>query len=39
MKRDLVLPLLTLAHFSVDGVCGAALAAYAVDEPYLAPIV
>ncbi len=39
MKRDLVLPLLTVAHFSVDGVCGAALAAYAVDEPYLAPIV
>ncbi len=39
MKRDLVLPLLTLAHFSVDGVCGAALAAYAVDEPYLEPIV
>lgn len=39
MRRDFVLPLLTVAHFCVDGVCGAALAAYAVDEPYLAPIV
>ena len=39
MKRDLVLPLLTLAHFCVDGVCGAALAAYAFNEPYLEPIV
>lgn len=39
MKRNFVLPLLTLAHFCVDGVCGAALSAYAVDEPYLAPIV
>ena len=39
MRRNLVLTLLTLAHFSVDGVCGAALAAYAVDELYLEPIV
>lgn len=39
MKRDLVLPLLTLAHFCVDGVCGAVLAAYALNEQYLAPIV
>ena len=39
MRRNLVLTLLTLAHFSVDGVCGAALAAYAVNEPYFAPIV
>ena len=30
---------LTLAHFSVDGVSGAALAAYAVSEPYYEPIV
>lgn len=30
---------LTLAHFCVDGVCGAALAAYAFNEPYLEPIV
>ena len=30
---------LTLAHFCVDGLCGAALAAYAVNEPYLEPIV
>ena len=34
-----LLAALTLAHFCVDGVCGAALAAYAVDEPYLDPIV
>ena len=33
------MPLLTLAHFCVDGVCGAALAAYAFGEPYLEPIV
>ncbi len=42
MKREFVpaiLPALTLAHFCVDGVCGAALAAYAFDEPYLEPIV
>ena len=25
MRRGFVLPLLTLAHFCVDGVCGAAL--------------
>ena len=30
---------LTLAHFSVDGISGAALAAYAVREPYYEPIV
>ncbi len=39
MRRGFVLPLLTLAHFCVDGVCGAALAAYAFGEPYLEPIV
>ncbi len=39
MKRGGALPSLTLAHFCVDGVCGAALAAYAFGEPYLAPIV
>ena len=42
MKREFVpaiLSALTLAHFCVDGVCGAALAAYAFNEPYLEPIV
>ena len=40
MKRGrALLAALTLAHFCVDGVCGAALAAYAVGEPYLEPIV
>ena len=39
MRQGFVLPLLTLAHFCVDGVCGAALAAYAFGEPYLEPIV
>ena len=39
MRRGFVLPLLTLAHFCVDGVCGAVLAAYAFSEPYLEPIV
>lgn len=42
MKREFALPFLpslTLGHFCVDGVCGAALAAYAVNEQYLAPIV
>ena len=42
MKREFVpaiLPVLALAHFCVDGVCGAALAAYAFGEPYLEPIV
>ena len=29
----------TLQHFTVDGICGAALAAYAVNEPYFEPIV
>ena len=38
-RRASVLFALTLAHFCVDGVCGAALAAYAFGEPYLAPIV
>ena len=37
--RASVLFALTLAHFCVDGVCGAALAAYAFGEPYLEPIV
>lgn len=31
--------LYTLQHFSVDGICGATLAAYAVNEPYLEPII
>ena len=30
---------LTLQHLAVDGVCGAVLAAYAVSEPYLEPII
>ena len=29
----------TLQHFTVDGICGAALAAYAVNEIYFEPIV
>ncbi|MBQ8698874.1 MAG: hypothetical protein IJ521_07740, partial [Schwartzia sp.] len=37
--RTDVLFALALAHFCVDGVCGAALAAYAFGEPYLEPIV
>ncbi len=39
MNRSMILAALTLAHFCVDGVCGAALAAYAVNEQYLEPIV
>lgn len=38
-RQTSVLTALTLAHFCVDGVCGAALAAYAFGEPYLEPIV
>ena len=29
----------TLQHLTVDGICGAVLAAYAVNEPYFEPIV
>ncbi|MBR1398018.1 MAG: hypothetical protein IJ563_10875 [Selenomonadaceae bacterium] len=29
----------TLQHLTVDGICGAALAAYAVNEPYIEPII
>ena len=29
----------TLQNLTVDGICGAALAAYAVDEPYIEPII
>ena len=29
----------TLQHFAVDGICGATLAAYAVNEPFLEPII
>ena len=28
----------TLQHFTVDGICGAVLAAYAVNESYFEPI-
>ena len=35
----MLLALLTLLHFLVDGLCGAVLAAYALAEPNLAPIV
>jgi len=31
--------LCTLQHFAVDGICGAALAAYAVNENFLEPII
>lgn len=31
--------LYTLQHFAVDGICGATLAAYAVNEAYLEPII
>lgn len=31
--------LYTLQHFAVDGICGATLAAYAVNEEYLEPII
>ncbi len=33
-----VLTLLTLLHFMVDGICGAALAEYAVNQPFMEPI-
>jgi len=33
-----VLALFTALHLLVDGICGAALAVYAVEEPFLAPI-
>ena len=35
----MMLYLYTLQHFTVDGICGAVLAAYAFDEPYFEPIV
>lgn len=35
----MMLFLYTLQHFAVDGICGATLAAYAVDEPFLEPII
>lgn len=35
----MMLFLYTLQHFAVDGICGATLAAYAVNEPYLEPII
>ncbi len=35
----ILLAALAAAHFCVDGVCGAALAVYAVNEPQLEPIV
>lgn len=31
--------ILTIQHFAVDGICGAALAAYAVNEIYFEPII
>lgn len=34
-----MLAIFTVLHFVVDGVCAAAMAAYAVQEPLLAPIV
>lgn len=34
-----MLILYTLQHFAVDGICGATLAAYAVTEQYLEPII
>ena len=34
-----MLAILTALHFLVDGICAAAMAAYAVQEPSLAPIV
>lgn len=37
MNRNLCL--LTILHFLVDGSCGAALAAYALQEPRLSPII
>ena len=34
-----MLAIFTVLHFLVDGICAAAMAAYAVQEPLLAPIV
>lgn len=34
-----MLALFTILHFLVDGLCGAALAVYAVNEPFMEPIV
>lgn len=37
--KPMMLFLCTLQHLAVDGVCGAVLAAYAVNEAYLEPII